>query len=191
MSIKLLFFAGSARKDSFNKKLAKTASDIAAANGANVTYIDLADFDMPLFNEDYESENGLPENAKKLKQLMIGHDGFFIASPEYNSSFSPLLKNSLDWISRSESKNEKPLSAFAEKTACITATSPGGLGGMRGLVPLRLWLSNIQVHVIPGQLAISNAYDAFDEIGIKDEKQQQALEKLIDQFITTTKALRS
>lgn len=191
MTVKLLFFAGSARKDSLNKKLAQSAAEIAAAQDAEARFIDLADFDMPLFNEDIESESGLPNNAKKLKQLMIDHHGFFIASPEYNSSFSPLLKNALDWISRSESKDEKPLSAFAGKSACLSATSPGGLGGMRGLVPLRLWLSNIQVHVIPQQLAIGGAYDVFNETGIKDEKQQQALESLVTQFIETTKKLNA
>ncbi len=191
MTVKLLFFAGSARKDSLNKKLAKAAADIAKTQGAKAHFIDLAEFDMPLFNEDIESATGLPENAKKLKQLMIDHHGFFIASPKYNGAFSALLKNALDWVSRSEDKEESPLSAFAGKTACLSAASPGGLGGMRGLVPLRLWLSNIQVHVIPQQLAIGNAYDIFDEADIKDEKQKQALENLITCFIKTTKGLNA
>jgi NAD(P)H-dependent FMN reductase len=190
MAPKLLFFAGSARKHSFNKKLAKTASALAQEKGATATFIDLADFDMPIFNEDLEAESGLPENAKKLKQLFIDHDGVFIASPEYNSSFSPLLKNSLDWISRSENKEEKPLIAFAGKTACLAATSPGGLGGIRGLVPLRLWLSNIQVHVLPQQLAISSAHNVFDDNGITDDKQKSMLENLIGNFIQTTESLK-
>lgn len=191
MTAKLLFFAGSARKQSFNKKLAENASKIAEEKGASATFIDLADFNMPIFNEDLEAEHGLPDNAKKLKQLFIEHDGFFIASPEYNSSFSPLLKNALDWISRSESQNEKPLIAFDEKVACLAATSPGGLGGIRGLVPLRMWLSNIKVHVVPNQLAISSAHDVFDENGIKDEKQKNMLENLVTGFIETTAKLKS
>lgn len=190
MSPKLLFLAGSARKESFNKKLAKAAADMAKKQAADTTFIDLADYDMPIFNEDIETTSGLPDNAKKLKQLFIDHDGFFIASPEYNSSFSPLLKNSLDWISRSENKDEKPLSAFADKIACLAAASPGGLGGLRGLVPLRLWLSNIQVHVIPQQLAISKAHEVFKDSELKDEGQKKMLNSLIEQFIQTTNALK-
>ena len=89
---KLLFFAGSARKESMNKKLAKLAADMAQDAGAQVTHIDLKDFEMPLYDGDVEEENGIPENAKKLKQLFVEHDGFFIASPEYNSSMPPLFE---------------------------------------------------------------------------------------------------
>jgi len=101
-----------------------------------------------------------------------------------------ITRHALDWISRSESKEEKPLSAFAGKTACLTATSPGELGGIRGLVPLRMWLSNIQVHVIPKQLAIPSAYNVFDETGLTDDKQKNILKNLIDHFIQTTGNLR-
>lgn len=190
MTVKLLFFAGSARKESFNKRLAKAATKIAEEKGAKATFIDLADFDMPIFNEDLESESGLPENAQKLKKLFMDHDGIFIASPEYNSSFSPLLKNALDWISRKETPNEVGLVAFAGKVACLSAASPGGYGGLRGLVPLRLWLSNIQVTVMPQQLAIAKANEVFEGNIIKDEKQVKALENLVSQFIKTTTSLK-
>ncbi len=192
MTITLLFLAGSARKQSFNKKLAKVAHDIAEKSGAEAKFIDLADFDMPLYNGDYEEANGLPEAAVKLKKLFAECDGFFIASPEYNSSFSSLLKNSLDWISRKHEKGEPPLVAYKNKVATITSTSPGGLGGLRGLVPLRMMLSNIAVTVIPEQLAVENAYEAFDEAGnITDEKQYQALKNLVHALIKTTQAMKN
>lgn len=191
MTVKLLFLAGSARKASFNKKLAKVARDIAESQGAQATFIDLADYDMPIFNEDFESENGLPENAKKVKQLFIDHDGFFIASPEYNSSFSPLLKNTLDWISRKESDDEPSLVTYSGKTACICGASPGGFGGLRGLVPLRMLLSNISVHVIPQQLAIPSAHKVFDDNGnIINDSTKERLESVLKAFVKTTQALK-
>ncbi len=184
---KLLFFAGSARKDSTNKKLAHLASRLADEKGADVTYIDLADFEMPLYHGDLEEEKGLPENAKRLKQLFIDHDGFFIASPEYNSSFSPLLKNSLDWISRVHEENEASLIAYSGKVAAIAGTSPGALGGLRGLVALRMLLGNIGVTVIPNQVAIGSGFQAFDDKGnLSDERQAGMLNATIEAFIKTT-----
>ena len=131
---------------------------------------------MPLFNQDLEKEQGIPEHALKFKKLLVEHDGFLIASPEYNSAFSPLLKNVIDWASRSETENEPPLEAYQAKIAAIMATSPGGLGGIRGLVFLRMLLGNIGVTVIPDQQAIPTAFKAFDDNGaLIDEKQHQAV----------------
>ena len=184
---KLLFLAGSARKESLNKKLAIVASDLAKAKGVAVTYIDLADFDMPIYNGDIEDSSGLPENAKRLKKLFQDHDGFFIASPEYNSSFSSLLKNALDWISRPHEENEPGLVAFKGKVAALGAVSPGGLGGLRGLVPLRMMLGNIGVHVIPSQIALGSGMSAFDGNNLKDDKNIKMLDAVITEFVTTTK----
>jgi len=173
---KILAFAGSSRKDSFNKKLVKIAASGAESAGADVTLIDLVDFPMPLFSQDLEKEQGMPEHALKFKKLLVEHDGFLIASPEYNSAFSPLLKNVIDWASRSETENEPPLVAYQAKIAAIMATSPGGLGGIRGLVFLRMLLGNIGVTVIPDQQAIPTAFKAFDDNGaLIDEKQHQAI----------------
>jgi NAD(P)H-dependent FMN reductase len=184
---RLLFFAGSARKDSINKKLAKCAAELAREKGADVTFIDLKDFEMPIYDGDLEDEKGLPENARRLKQLFIDHDGFFIASPEYNSSFSPLLKNSLDWISRVGDENEKPMMAYSGKVAALAATSPGGLGGLRGLVSLRMMLGNVGVTVIPKQAAIGSGFQAFnDDGGLVDEAQARMLESVIDALINAT-----
>jgi len=184
---KLLFFAGSVRKESINKKLAKLAADIAQKAGAEVTYIDLKDFEMPLYDGDIEAMHGIPQNAKKLKKLFVAHDGFFIASPEYNSSMPPLVNNTLDWISRPHVKNEGSLIAFQGKVAALGAASPGTLGGLRGLVPLRMMLGNIGVTVVPSQVAIDSGFQAFDEDGIlKDKRQISMLKATIDLFIKTT-----
>ncbi|MEK7992062.1 MAG: NAD(P)H-dependent oxidoreductase [Thiotrichaceae bacterium] len=181
---KLLFLAGSARKDSLNKKLAKLASNMAQDTGAQVTYIDLKDFEMPLYDGDLEAQHGIPDNAKKLKHLFVTHDGFFIASPEYNSSMSALLKNTLDWISRPHQENEAPLSAFNGKVAALGAISPGGLGGLRGLVPLRMMLGNIGVIVVPSQTAIGSGFHAFDENEqLKEDAQMAMLKATVNEFV--------
>src|SRR5262245_16075385 len=123
----ILAFAGSAREGSFNKKLIRVAAKAAQEAGAQVTLIDLKDFPMPLMNEDLEAKEGMPEFAKKIKDLMKSHDAFLISTPEYNSSMPPLLKNTLDWASRKESKDEPPLSAYKNKIAGIMSASPGAL----------------------------------------------------------------
>ena len=176
---KILAFAGSSRKESYNKKLVKVAAAGAESAGATVTIIDLADFPMPIFNQDLEIEQGMPEKAREFKKLLIDHEGFLIASPEYNSAFSPLLKNVIDWASRAESDNEAPLVAFRGKVAAIMAASPGGLGGIRGLVFLRMLLGNMGVIVMPEQQAITQAFKAFNDDGrLIDEKHSQAIENL-------------
>ncbi len=176
---KILAFSGSSRKQSVNKKLVQIAASAAEKQGASVTVIDLIDFPMPIFNQDLEAEQGMPAKAHEFKKLLVEHDGFLIASPEYNSAFSPLLKNVIDWASRAESDDEPPLLAYRGKVASIMAASPGGLGGIRGLVFLRMLLNNIGVTVLPEQQAIPMAFKAFGEDGkLEDKKQQQAVEKL-------------
>jgi len=181
---KILFLAGSVRKGSINKTLASLAANMAEDAGADVTLIDLKDYEMPLYNGDLEKEQGLPKNAKKLKQIFIEHDGFFIASPEYNSSYSALLKNTIDWLSRPHKDNELPLSAYKGKVAALGATSPGALGGLRGLVVLRMLLGNIGVTVIPPQIAIAAGFKAFDSEGkLVDDNQQKMLRSVVDELI--------
>ena len=191
MSAKILFFAGSARDDSVNKKLAKQAYDIAKEKGADATFVDLRDYPMPIYDGDEEDAHGLPENAKTFKKLFADHDAVFIASPEYNSSFSPLLKNTIDWISRKESDDEQPLLAFNGKVAAIAGASPGGFGGLRGLVPLRMLLENINVMVLPQQLTIPSAYGKFDDDGnLTDDTAKDMLTSIIDRLISVSGALK-
>jgi chromate reductase len=178
MVAKVLCFAGSLRKDSYNKKLVKVAMAAAEKAGAEVTFIDLKEFPLPIYDGDIESADGIPETAKKLKAVMKQHQAFLIASPEYNSSISGALKNAIDWASRPE-PGEKNLECFTGKVAGIMAASPGALGGLRGLVTVRSILENIGVIVVPDQVAVSAAQDAFDNDGkLKDAKRQEAVEKI-------------
>ncbi|MBS1993672.1 MAG: NAD(P)H-dependent oxidoreductase [Cyanobacteria bacterium SZAS LIN-3] len=180
---KILCFAGSLRRDSLNKKLAKQACALAEKAGAEATFIDLKDYPMPIYDGDIEAESGLPENAKKLKALMKSHDAFLIACPEYNSSITAALKNAIDWASRPE-PDEKPLACYVGKVAGLMAASPGALGGLRGLVVVRSLLSNINVLVVPEQHAISRAAEAFDGEGkLVDAKNQQAVEKIVNRVV--------
>ena len=161
--------------------------------GASLTVISLRDFPLPLFDQDLEAAVGLPDNARKLKALMLAHHGFLIASPEYNSSVSGVLKNAIDWVSRAESDTETPLIAFRGKVAAILSASPGRLGGIRGLVHLRSILGNIGMLLLPEQVTISRAHEAFDGEGaLKDARKRQqvtglgaSLVKLLGQLAVT------
>lgn len=188
--VRLLAFAGSTRRDSFNKKLVRIAATGAREAGAEVTEVDLADLRMPLFDQDLEAEEGMPENAATFKQLMIDHDGFIISAPEYNSSITGVLKNALDWASR-KTGDEPPLAAFAGKTAVLMAASPGGLGGLRGLVHVRAILGNLGVLILPDQRAIGSAYKAFSGDGtLENEKDQEAIGELGRKLAEMTGKLR-
>ena len=168
---RILAFGGSLRRDSYNHKLAAAAVRGAQEAGAEVTLIRLADFPMPIFDQEIEDKDGLPEHAKRLKKLFIEHHGFLIASPEYNSGMTAALKNAMDWVSRQETDDEPSLVAYKGKAAVIMSASPGALGGLRNLVHLRSILGNIGVHVLPDQLAIPKAHEVFDDSGaIKDAR---------------------
>jgi len=176
---KILAFGGALRAGSFNQKLANIAAQGAREAGAEVTVIALRDYPMPIFDGDLEDASGLPENAKKLKALFKEHDGWIISSPEYNSSITAALKNTIDWVSRQETDDEPPLSAFAGKTVVLCSASPGKLGGLRGLVTVRSILGNIGVTVLPDQVSVPSAYDAFNEDGsLKDAKQAASVKNL-------------
>ena len=172
-SPKILAFAGSTRTASYNKQLVRIAAQGARAAGAEVTRIDLRDYPMPLYDGDLEAADGPAETVRALKALMVAHDGFLIASPEYNSGFSGVLKNAIDWVSR-PTTGEPALIAFTGKVAGLLSASPGRLGGLRGLVHLRLVLGNIGVLVIPDQVAVAEAGKAFADDGNLLDKARQA-----------------
>ncbi|UBF24468.1 NAD(P)H-dependent oxidoreductase [Kovacikia minuta CCNUW1] len=188
---KILAFAGSTRTDSFNKKLVKIAAAGARSAGAEVIDLDLRDLSIPLYDGDLEAKEGLPPGVRQLKDLMRATDGFLIASPEYNSSVSGTLKNAIDWASRPV-EGEPPLACFADKVAAIMSTSPGALGGLRGLVHLRSILGNIKVLVLPDQVAVPKAHEVFtSDGGLKDTQQQEAIEKLGDKLATIIVRLKA
>ena len=186
---RVLAFAGSSRRDSYNAQLIEVAAAGARSAGAEVTVINLASYELPLFNEDLEAAEGAPVNATRLKELFFEHDGLLIASPEYNSSISPLLKNTIDWVSRA-AEGEGSLAAYQGKVAAIMAASPGALGGLRGLVHVRSILSSIGVLVVPDQIAIPRAFEAFGEDGrLRDERQQAKVEAIGAGLATTLQKL--
>ena len=185
---KLIAFSGSTRTESLNKKLIACAVTMFKEKGQEIEIINLAEYDLPIYNGDIE-QSSFPDNVTKLYKKFKEADGFVIASPEYNSSFSPLLKNVVDWVSRPQN-NEPSLTAFAGKTAMIIAASMGPLGGIRGIYQLRWVLENIMMHVSPSIMALPVAHEAFDENGqIKEEKYKKMLESSVIKMIELTSKL--
>lgn len=189
---KILCFAGSTRGESFNKKLCRLAAAAIDTAGGEATCIDLRDLPLPIFDQDLEARAGLPDNAKTLKNLLLTHAGLLIASPEYNSSITAVLKNAIDWASRLDPPGSPNLACFTGKVAAIMSASPGALGGLRGLVHLRSILGNIQVLVLPDQIAIVKAHEAFAADGsLKDPQQQAALERISQKLVATVSKLKA
>lgn len=181
---KILAFAGSLRKDSFNKKLIKIAIKGAEGAGAKVTHIDLKDYPMPVYDQEIEDSQGLPESALKLKKLMLENDGFLISCPEYNSSMPAVFKNAIDWASRKAKPDEVYLSCFIDKVVMLMSASPSGLGGLRSLVHVRAMFSNIYSIVLPKQKCISQADKAFNSDGnLNDAKAQKEVMDLGKQLV--------
>jgi len=175
---RILAFSGSLREGSYNQQIVNIAADGARKAGADVTVLHLRELPLPVYDADLETESGLPENARTIKELMKAHQGFLIASPENNSTLSAALKNAIDWASRPDG-DETPLECFKDKTAVIMAASPGALGGLRGLVHLRAILTSIGVLVLPDQKAIPKVHDGLDGNGaLTDAAQQAAIENL-------------
>lgn len=175
---RILAFAGSARRDSLNRKLLVEAVAAARQAGAEVDLVDLAGYPMPIYDGDLEEESGVPTAALELRRRMLEADALLIASPEYNSSYSALLKNTLDWVSRPVAGGP-PLAAFAGKTAALLSASPSQYGGIRGLAALRTLLENMNVRVLPNQVALARAHEQFDAEGrLADLEQRRALAAL-------------
>ena len=190
MTVKILILAGSTREGSFNRRLACAAAAQARAQGAEITLVDLAEYDLPIYNAELEATQGLPGNAVKLKDLFKSHRGIFIASPEYNAGVTPLLKNTLDWVSR-KGTDEAGLTAYRSNVFAIASASPGAVGGMRGLLMLRQILSvGIGALVLPEQVAVGRAGNAFAEDGrLTDERAAGMLETQLARLIEVAGAL--
>jgi chromate reductase len=187
---KIIAMAGSARRDSVNRKLIHAAVEIAAQAGITLELLELGDFPLPLYHGDLEESSGLPENAKRLKALFTGAGALLIAAPEYNSSITPLLKNTIDWVSRSESDDEASLSAYRGKTVGLLSASPSALGGLRGLFHLREIFQNIGVTVVPKQFALGSAYDKFYAAGrLTDEAARSQVRQVVSALAEMTSKL--
>jgi NAD(P)H-dependent FMN reductase len=161
---KILVLAGSTRQGSNNRMLARDAAEALRNDGLEAVFADLRDYPMPLYDGDLEAATGLPPAAKTLKGLARKADALVIASPEYNGSYSAVLKNAIDWISRPE-QGEGPLEVFRDKPAAILSASPGPGGGRRVLRQLRALLEGFRMNVMPHEVSIAQAGDAFDAEG--------------------------
>jgi NAD(P)H-dependent FMN reductase len=158
---KILAFAGSLREKSYNKRVLKIAVEGAKQAGAEVTYIDLKDYPMPIYNADLQDTQGFPPIAAAFQRLLLEHDGLLIASPEYNASLPAALKNVIDWASRANG-DLKTIDCFKGKIAAIMTASPGGFGGIRCLGHLRDVLTIMQVNTLPSEIAVGKVGGLFD-----------------------------
>lgn len=181
---KILVIPGSNRAGSFNVKLAAVAAKELAILGADVTRISLSDYSMPLYDDDLKTQKGIPENVYKLGEMIKAHDGIFIASPEYNSSISPLVKNTIDWVSVLKEKNGTEFKPFNDMIVALGAASPGNFGGVRGLNHLRTILVSVGCQVISEQTVMPRAKNVFDDSGnIIEERTLKSLNRTCQALI--------
>jgi len=183
---KILVFAGSAREGSLNKKLARIAARCVMEAGGEATFVDLRDFPLPLYDGDLEAREGMPPFAVKLRDMFLAHQGLLIASPENNSSITALLKNTIDWLSR-EHRGSSGLEPYRGKVAAIMGASPGGFGTILGLSHLRPILTRLTVLVIPEQVLLSRAHEAFKDDGsFVDDRHLKAVTEVARRLVETT-----
>jgi NAD(P)H-dependent FMN reductase len=182
---KILVMSGSCRGGSYNGKLASLAAKKLAILDADVTHLSLKDYPLPIYDGDLEQTSGVPDNAKKLHRHFQGQDGIFLACPEYNAGITPLLKNTLDWISRVKEPGE----AYKSKVFAIGAASPGAFGGMRGLIGMRTILEvGLGAMVLPQMVSVARAASAFDDRGeLTDERAEGQLDKLVEVLLRATR----
>jgi NAD(P)H-dependent FMN reductase len=181
---KILVFAGSVRSGAYSGKTADCAQKELALQGADVTRISLADYPLPLMNEDLEEEKGVPENAYKLARLIAAHDAVVICTPEYNGSIPPLVKNTIDWVSRVSKDGNRPLHPYPGKLVAICSSSDGHFAGIRSANHLRAVLSHIQMEVISPQVSVPHGGDAFGEDGdFKEERLRKGMTRLCKTLI--------
>jgi chromate reductase len=191
---RILVFAGSARRESLNKKLARAAAAFISVPGVEVTFIDLDDYPLPVYHGDLEAAQGMPANGLKLREIFLAHDGLLIASPENNQSVTSLLKNTIDWLSRSIGEGqgiESGLAPFRGKVAALMGATPGPYGTLRGMPHLRQILAALGVTVLGPQVGVPRAHEAFDENGaIRDAHVAKAVEALAASLVEFTRQLK-
>ncbi|MCF8159144.1 MAG: NAD(P)H-dependent oxidoreductase [Polaromonas sp.] len=190
--MKLLIFAGSTRARSFNRQLAKAAAGMARQAGAEVTLLELSSLDIPLYNADLEAL-GTPPDVIRLKEIMFNHPAWIICSPEYNGSYTALLKNTLDWASspvKADPNWQQGTKAFTGKVVGLLSASPGALGGLRSLAHLTPMLLNLQCWVTPRQFALGQAGSAFDAAGeLLIDQQRAGVESVVKQVLWAAERL--
>jgi chromate reductase len=191
MATKILVIPGSLRIGSHNVKLAAAAIDALVRADAEVTRISLADFALPIYDGDLEAGSGVPRAARDLKRMIAGHHGVLIVTPEYNASLPPLVKNAIDWVSRVVDGAEPKGEVFRDRPFAIAAASGGRLGGARCLQALRLVLSACRAVVIPNQLSLAQADDAYDEMDrLRHPADQAAMRAMVGQLIAFAQQMK-
>lgn len=189
-ALKILVIPGSLRTGSHNSKLAAQAAYEFALSGVDATRLSLTDYALPIYDGDLQAKSGVPKNAVNLKRMMAAHHGILIVTPEYNSSIPPLVKNMIDWVSRVQDPHEVRGQVFRMRPFAIAAASEGRLGGTRALAALRLILSALQATVIPNQLALSFADQAYDDMDrLKNTADSEALKALVRQLIDVSQRM--
>jgi chromate reductase, NAD(P)H dehydrogenase (quinone) len=189
-ALKILVIPGSLRTGSLNARLAAAAVHEFAQAGAEVTRISLGDFPLPIYDGDLQTKSGVPKNAINLKRMIGAHHGVLIVTPEYNSSVPALVKNTIDWVSRVQDAHETRGQIFRERAFAIAAASESRLGGTRALAALRLILAACQATVIPHQLALSFAGEAYDDMDrLKLAADAEALKALVRQLIDVSQRM--
>ncbi|MBN8936199.1 MAG: NAD(P)H-dependent oxidoreductase [Rhizobiales bacterium] len=191
MPPKILVFAGSIRTGSYNARLAAPAAKELTLTGADVTRISLEDYPLPLYDGDAEAQSGVPANARNLRDMMAAHSGVFIASPEYNASVTPLLKNAIDWISRVRERGEPPLAVFKGRAFAIGGASNSPYGAVRSLMALRQVLElGCGALVIPEQVTVFRAGEAFDDNdNLTDDRAANTLKRVLGRLIETAREM--
>ena len=189
-ALKILVIPGSLRTGSLNARLAATAAHEIAQTGAEVTRISLGDFALPIYDGDLQAKSGVPKNAVNLKRMIGAHQGVLIVTPEYNSSVPALVKNTIDWVSRVQDAHETRGQVFRDRAFAIAAASGNRLGGTRALAALRLILAACHANVIPNQLALSFADEAYDDRDrLKHPADVEALRALARQLIDVSQRM--
>ena len=189
-ALKILVIPGSLRTGSHNARLAASAAREFAQAGVDVTRISLGDFPLPLYDGDLQTRSGVPKNAVNLKRVIGAHHGVLIVTPEYNSSVPPLLKNTIDWVSRVQDAQEARGQVFRQRTFAIAAASESRLGGTRALAALRLVLTACHAAVIPNQLALPFAAEAYDDMDrLKHPADREALGAVVRQLIDVSQRM--
>ena len=189
-ALKILVIPGSLRTGSLNARLAATAAYELAQVGADVTRISLGDFPLPIYDGDLQTKSGVPKHAVNLKRMIGVHHGVLVVTPEYNSSVPPLVKNAIDWVTRVQDAHETRGQVFRERAFAIAAASESRLGGTRALAALRLILSACRATVIPNQLALSFAGEAYDDMDrLKHPADIEALQALVRQLVEVSQRM--
>jgi chromate reductase, NAD(P)H dehydrogenase (quinone) len=180
----VLIFAASLRGESLNKKLARLAAEVAEQKGATVDLASMDEFDVPLYDGDAETENGIPKGAEELRRRLLDNDAFIIVSPEYNGSMPGTIKNLIDWTSRFRPQ------PFDERHGLLMSASPSMAGGNRGLWALRVPLEHLGARIFPDMFSLATAHKAFDGDKIANDALQKRFEANLEAFLSLAEAAK-